>query len=58
MTQILLLLQQNFPIDFSGASQGILTSVAYKKISEWGRVESFLDLSDHCFPLNVLSPGN
>lgn len=58
MTEILLPLQPNFPIDFSEASQGIVTSLAYKKILEQGRVESFLDLSDHCSPLNVLSLGN
>lgn len=58
MTQILLLLQQNFPIDFSGASQGILTSSAYKNILEWESVESFLELSDLCSPLNVVSLGN
>lgn len=58
MTQILLLLQQDFPIDFSGASQGILTSSAYKNISERESVESFLDLSDLCSPLNMVSPGN
>ena len=46
--QILLLLQQNFPIDFSGASQGILTSLAYKRFQneeEWKAFLTFLTIA-------------